>query len=98
MAKGPDFTGGFGGYGPWPDNDVPFEEDPSPHYHDGYRNRMPGGGHYELPTDFWVDQIVYPDRPAPMTAASANDLDLRARSFRISVGNITGRRPGPSED
>lgn len=39
MAKGPDFTG-FGGYGPWPDNDAPTgTDDVSPHYNDGYANR-----------------------------------------------------------
>jgi hypothetical protein len=89
---------GFGGYGGWPDTDLPFEEqDPSPYYVDGYANRMPGGGHYESPTDLWADKIVYPEREYCASEAQEERLYLSSRAFRITVGNVTGRRPGPPD-
>ena len=98
MAKGPNFTG-FGGYGPWPDNDPPFENVPGgEHYEDAYRHRGPSGTLIENPSDYWLDCAIYPDRPQPMNDAQADSLDMRARAFRISVGNVTGWRHGPSED
>jgi hypothetical protein len=98
MPAGPKYSG-FGGYGPWPDNDVPLEDgDPSPHYRDGWMNRAPGGAHYELPTDYWLDCLTYPDRPAATSNGVADRLEARSRAFRISQGNVTGKAPGPSED
>ena len=94
MAKGPPFSG-FGGYGPWPDND-PEPQNPSPHYEDGYHNRAPGG-HMEAPTDIWIDRMLYPVRLNPVSVAEADGFDARSRDFRLTVGNITGRKPGPEE-
>lgn len=95
MAKG---DGGLGKADPWPLTDLPIvEQEPSPHYPDGYRNRMPLGGHYETPSEMWLDQMVYPDRPRAGSEGEANALDLRSRFLGISVGNATGRKPGPSE-
>ncbi len=95
MAKGPDFTG-FGGYGPWPDNDVQSGDNPpSPHYGDGYRNRAPGGTHIEAPTDYWLDCAIYPERTDPASGRESYELEARARGFNLSVGNVTGRKPGP---
>lgn len=97
MSKGPDYSGGFG-YGPWPD-DGKLGEPLDPKYPDGYRNRMPGGGHYENPSDIWLDAVVYPERPGLYASdGEADRLDLRARAFRISQGNVTGKAPGPSEE
>lgn len=94
----PQFTG-FGGYGPWPTNDEPTQDAPvSPHYDDGYANRAPGCSHIEGPADYWLDTTLYPDRPNGMYASDIDRLEQRSRAFRISAGNITGRKPGPSED
>lgn len=96
MARG---DGGIGKSDPWPTTDQPFvEENPCPHYDDGYMNRAPGGGHIEAPTDYWLDCMVYPYRDKADSAAQANRMDMRSRSFRITAGNMTGKDPGPSED
>lgn len=96
MPKGPPYLP-FG-YGPWPDNDVMGEEtDPSPHYRDGYHNRAPGGAHIEGPTDLWIDRIVYPRRLEAVSDMEADRMDARSRDFRITVGQVTGRKPGPEE-
>src|SRR5215475_10180511 len=98
MGKGPDYSG-FGGYGPWPDNDPPFENTPGGnHYNDAYHHRGPSGTLIEAPSDYWIDCAIYPDRQQPMNDVQADAMDMRARSFRISVGNVTGWRHGPSDD
>lgn len=93
----PDFSGGFG-YGPWPETDMPFESNPGGGYKDGYNGRYPGGAYHERPSDMWLDAMVYPERPYPASDEQANRLDLRSRALRISIGNATGRKSGPSED
>jgi hypothetical protein len=99
MAKNPpEFTSGYGGYGPWPETDMPLGPNPSGGYKDGYYGRFPGGGYGERPTDMWLDSLVYPERPYPDSDGMADRLDARSRAFRVSVGNVTGRRSGPSED
>lgn len=96
MAEGPKFTG-LGGYGPWPDNDKPLEnQDPSPHYPDGYANRGPDGTHFEQGSDIWLDALVYPARSPILTDAQDAQASMRARAFVISNGNVTGKKPGPS--
>lgn len=95
-GAGPDFTG-FGGYGPWPDNDPPqSEENPSPHYRDGWQNRAPGGCHDSAPTDYWLDCLTYPERTSANGDTQADTLDHDSRFFRITVGTVTGRKPGPT--
>jgi len=97
MAKGPDFTG-FGGYGPWPDNDKPaIGGDPSPHYGDGYANRAPAGSHIEAGSDYWIDCLVYPERVYAMSDQQADALDHNSRFFKVTVGNVTGKKPGPED-
>lgn len=98
MAKSPPEFTGFGGYGPWPETDMPFEGNPGGGYKDGYYGRRPGGTYGEAPTDMWLDAIVYPERPYPSSDAQADALDMRSRRISISVGNATGKRSGPSED
>ncbi len=95
--KPPDFVG-WGGYGPWPETDMPFEGNPGGGYKDGYYGRLPGGGYYETPSTMWLDAMVYPERPYPTNDDAADRLDLRSRELRISIGNATGRKTGPSED
>lgn len=92
MARG---DGGLGKADPWPTNDRPFEneDNPSPHFDDGYYNRAPGGAHTQGPADYWLDCAVYPER-----TAWSEEQDRQARDFRVSVGNITGKKPGPSTD
>jgi hypothetical protein len=98
MANPPKFTG-FGGYGPWPDNDRPNDTQPGGgHYEDGYHDRAPGGTRIENPSDYWIDCVIYPDRQAPTSDAEADRQYLRARDFRISAGNATGLKPGPSDE
>ena len=99
MAKGPDFSG-FGGYGPWPDNDVLDSEpdNPCPHYEDGYDVHGPGGTRIEAPTALWLDRMVYPRRVIAMTEAEENRSSHETREFAVSIGNITGKNPGPSRD
>jgi hypothetical protein len=96
MNKPPDFTSGLGGYGPWPDTDPPgVGADPSPYYKDGYANRAPAGCHVEGPADYWIDCMVYPDRSYANSEPMADMLDHNSRFFRVSEGNITGKKPGP---
>jgi hypothetical protein len=96
MARG---DGGLGKADPWPDNDTPIhEQDPSPHQHDGYANRLPGGGHYEGGSDYWLDCMVYPERPEIGTGNSEGHADFDSRMFRVNLGNLTGKKVGPSTD
>jgi hypothetical protein len=97
MARG---DGGLGKADPWPTNDAPFslDDDPSPHYRDGYHNRAPGGAHTQAPTDFWLDGVVYPDRPDVLDSRASDIADFRDRQFVVSVGNRTGKKVGPSTD
>lgn len=98
MSQGqPPKYSGFGGYGPWPDTDIPFDDNVGDYYSDGWCNRAPGGCHYETPTSLWVDSIVYPDRPRPVNTSEADEMDKDSRSMQISVGNATGRNHGPTE-
>ena len=95
MAKRPpDFTG-FGGYGPWPETNMPFEDNPGGGYKDGYYGRAPRGCYIEAPTDMWLDSMVYPPRPYPNSDAMADRVDLASRSLSIGIGNRTGRKNGP---
>ena len=96
MARG---DGGLGKADPWPNNDLPGENEntPSPHDPDGYHNRLPGGGHNELPSSIWLDSLVYPERPEH-DARGTDMADFRDRQFAVSVGNLTGKKVGPSTD
>ena len=96
-GAGPRFSG-FGGYGPWPDNDkLESDQNPSPHYEDGFMNRAPAGCHTEGPADIWIDAIVYPARMYAGSNREADAMDARSRDFRITVGQVTGRKTGPEE-
>lgn len=96
-GAGPDFLG-FGSYGPWPDNDPPQSyENPSPHFRDGYQNRAPAGTHQESPTEYWLDCLTYPERTTADGDYIADVLDARSRDFRVSLGQLTGRKVGPAE-
>ncbi len=93
----PDYSGGFG-YGPWPETDKPFEKPPGGEYiGDGYANRSPGGCHTQTGTDYWLDCIVYPERTYADGTLLADTLDARSRDFRVSIGQLTGRKVGPAE-
>lgn len=84
------------GYGPWPDNDLPLDDNPGGgHYEDGYHHRGPLGTLIENPSDYWLDCMVYPERPSADSAQSAERLDLASRNLTIGVGNATGRKNGP---
>lgn len=97
QGKPPKYSGGFG-YGPWPDTDVPFDDNPGgDYYSDGWCNRAPAGTHHENPTDYWLDCMTYPDRPRPMNTAAADEMDKDSRAIQISVGNATGWGHGPTE-
>jgi hypothetical protein len=89
--------GGIGKADPWPTNDTPIHGETSPHQDDGYSNRLPGGGHYEGGSDYWLDCLIYPERPE-VSDAEVGRADFDSRMFRVSPGNITGRKPGPSTD
>lgn len=98
MARG---DGGLGKADPWPDNDTPIYQEgdtPSPHQHDGYNNRLPGGGHYEGGSDYWLDCLVWPERPDLPLGDAEGRNDFRSRQFVVSVGNVTGKKVGPSTD
>jgi hypothetical protein len=88
MANGIKFIP-FGG-GVWPDTNMPnTDQGDSPYYKDGWHNRPV---HYENPTDMFIDDIVYPDR-----AEGSDSQYLKSRNIGVSIGNITGRKPGPSD-
>lgn len=90
--------GGIGKADPWPTTDTPIvDTEPSRHYTDGYHNRLPLGGHNELPTDYWLDSMVYPKRPE-IGNGEVSAADISSRRFGISIGNATGKKPGPSFD
>lgn len=91
--------GGIGKADPWPTNDTPIvEQNPSPHQSDGYDNRLPLGGHQEGGSDYWLDQLIYPNRPQMATGMPTDRADLAGRNFYVSPGNLTGRKVGPSTD
>lgn len=95
-GAGPRFSG-FGGYGPVPDNDKMLsDQNPSPHYEDGNNNRGPGG-HTEGPADIWIDAMVYPTRSYAGSDVEADRMDRTAWFIRTTLGNITGKKPGPEE-
>lgn len=85
--------GGLGKADPWPTNDTPIHGEASPHQTDGYYQRLPLAGHYEAGSDYWLDEIIYPER-----AMGSDRQDLASRVFALNEGNITGRKPGPSTD
>lgn len=82
------------GYGPWPETDMPLEDNPGGGYKDGYNGRYPGGSYGENPSDMWLDAMVYPERPYPASSADADRLDHASRYLGIGAGNITGRKNG----
>jgi len=91
--------GGIGKADPWPTNDEPIhEQNPSPHQSDGYYNRAPGGGHYEAGSDYWLDCMVYPDRPNKATGYENDRADFEDRMFRVNLNTVLGRKPGPCPD
>jgi hypothetical protein len=91
--------GGIGKADPWPTNDMPIHEsDPSPHQSDGYHNRLPLGGHLEGGSDYWLDCMVYPERPEKATGNEMSRADIADRGFCVTVGTLTGRKPGPYPD
>lgn len=98
MAKAPpEYTSGYGGYGPWPETDPPFGPNPIGGYRDGFYGRQPGGCYGESPTEsLWLDRAIYPERPYPDNDAMADRMDLESRFLGISVSNATGRRNGPA--
>lgn len=98
MARG---DGGIGKADPWPTNDQPIwneTNEASPHYQDGFYNRAPLGGHNELPSQYWLDCLVYPERPDPINGNPTSEADFRGRMFALNAGNVTGKKPGPSTD
>jgi hypothetical protein len=98
MAKGPDFTSGLSGYGPWPDNDkLESEQDPSPHYPEGFYNRSPAGTSREAPSDMWLSAMVYPERTRAITTREADAMDIRSRKYEVTLSNLMGTKTGPAE-
>lgn len=90
--------GGIGKADPWPTNDTPIhEQNPSPHQSDGYHNRGPGGAHYEPGSEYWLDCLVYPERPE-VSNEGVGRADMASRMYQVSVGNVTGKKPGPTPD
>jgi len=73
------------------------DQNPSPHYEDGFNNRAPAGCHTEGPGDIWIDAMVYPDRMYAGSNIEADAMDARSRDFKISVGQVLGRKTGPEE-
>lgn len=95
-TKPPDWVG-LGGYGPWPENDKPFVETPpgGDYIGDGYANRAPAGCHTQSGTDYWLDCALYPERTYAFGDEQADSLDRESRNFKITVGSLTGKKPGP---